>query len=194
MKIFEPSSAAQKLLKIQEEVVEESEATKFLPPESHAEPQPKIIKSQAEVAEMIKKDPRMRYELAESLVVDRLTRELGIQPQRDLSLRNRSNMVMFDAVFKRPDGITVVEVKSFSTRIPMVRIRETIQRIEESLHALPQIIRKNSCLILAVVHDMSGEDAEKVRRDLEAVASSSRITVEARMFSLSELLQELEIR
>jgi len=147
MKIFEPSSAAQKLIKIQEEVLEESEATKPLLTEQQFAQQPKVISSQAEITEMLMKDPRMRYQLAENLVIDRLARELRIQPQRDLSLRNKSSMVMFDAVFQRPDGITVVEVKSFSGSIPLVRIRQTIQRIQSSLQALPQDVQKNARLI-----------------------------------------------
>jgi hypothetical protein len=194
MRIFEPSSAAQKLLKIQEEVVEESEAEKPLLLERHTETQPKVISSQAEIAELMKKDPRMRYQLAESLVIDRLTRELRIQPQRDLSLRNRSSMVMFDAVFQRPDGITVVEVKFFSGQIHLSRSRQTIQRIQASLQALPQNVQQNARLILAVAYDMPEERAEKAKRELESIASDSVIPIEVRMFSLPDLLKELEIK
>lgn len=193
MKIFEPSSTAQKIIKIQEEVVEESEAIKFLPSGSHIESHPKVIKSRAELMEMMKEDPRMRYQLASNLVIDRLTRELGMQPQRDVSLRNRSSVVMFDAVFDRPNGIIVVEVKFFSKRIAMVRMQEAIQRIEKSLQALPQKVRQNTRLILAVAHEIPEEHIESVRRNLESIAASSTITVEVRMFSLPELLKELEI-
>jgi hypothetical protein len=194
MRIFVPSSAAQKLIKIQEEVLEESEAAKPLLPDRHLEPRPKIISSQAEIAELLKKDPRMRYQLVENLVIDRLTKELRIQPQRDLSLRNRSSKVMFDAVFQRPDGITIVEVKSFSPQTPLYRLGEVIRRIQSSLQALPQNVQKNARLILAIAYDMPEEHAEKIKRELESIATDSVIPVEVRMFSLPHLLKELEIK
>ena len=194
MRIFQPSSAAQKLLKIQEEVAEESETVKPLTPEQYLEPHSRAISSKAEIGELIKKDPRMRYQLAEILVIDRLTRELRIQPQRDMSLRNRSNMFMFDAVFQRPDGITIVEVKFFSRQIHTSRIRDTIRRIQTSFHALPQNVQKNARLILAVAHDMPEELAENAKRELESIAVGSSVPIEVRMFSLPDLLMELEIK
>jgi hypothetical protein len=191
MKIFEPGSAAQKLFKIQEEVEEESEAAKFQPSGPHIESHSKIIKSKAELLEMMNKDPKMRYQLAENLVIDRLTRELGIQPQRDLSLRHKDSGVMFDAVFNRPDGFTVVEVKFYSKRIPMVRMRDIINRIEGSLQNLPHSAQKNARLILAIAHEMPEEIAGKVKKDIEEIVTNSRIIIEVRMFSMSELIKDI---
>ena len=193
MKIFKSSSTVQKLLKIQEEIVDESEAEKPLLLDRDTETQPKVISFQTEIAELMKKDLRMGYQLVESLVIDRLTKELRIQPQRNLSLRNRSSMVMFDAIFQRPDGITVIEVKFFSGQICFNRIEQTIQRIQASLLALPQNVQQNASLILAVAYDMSEESAEKVKRELESFTLDSFIPIEVRMFSLPDLLKDLEI-
>ena len=194
MRIFEQSSTAQKLQKIEEEVLEESEAARPLLSERHPESQPKVVSSQAEIVELMKNDPRMRYQLVENLVIDRLTRELGIQPQRDLSLRNKSSRIMFDAVFQRPDGITMVEVKFFSGQTLLPRIRETIHRFQLSLQALPQNIQKNARLILAVAYDMPEENVEKVKRELESIVLDSGIPVEVRMYSLADLLKGLDIK
>lgn len=194
MRIFEPSSAAQKLLKIQEEMVEESEAERPLPPERHTEIRPKDLFSQAEIAELIKKDPRMRYQLAENLVIDHLASELRMQPQRDLSLSNRSSRFMFDAVFQRPDGLTVVEVKFSSGQMSISRFRATLHRIQSSLQALPQNAQRNVRVILAVAYDMPEERAQKAKRELESIAADSIIPIEVRMFSLPDLLRGLEIK
>ena len=194
MKIFQPSTTAQRLFKIEGEVTEESEVTKPLPPESHLEADLKVSKSHAEIAELMKTDPRMRYQLAESLVIDRLTRELHLQPQRDLSLRNRTSWVVFDAVFQHPNGITVVEVKFFSGQIPLSRFRQVLHRIQSSLRALPQNVQRNAHAILAIAYDMPEERAQKVKRELESIAADSIIPIEVRMFSFPDLLKELEIK
>ena len=191
MKIFEPGSAAQKLLKIQEEVEEESEAEQVQTSGPHIVSHPKIIKSKAELSEMMNKDPMMRYQLAENLVIDRLTREFGTQPKRDLSLRHRDSRFMFDAVFNRPDGFTVVEVKFYSKRIPMVRMRDIINRIENSFQNLPTSAQKNARLILAIAHEMPKDISEKVKKDIEEIVANSRITIEVRMFSMSELIKDI---
>jgi hypothetical protein len=190
MRIFEHSSTAQKLQKIQEEVSEESEAAKPLLSERYLESQPNATNSQAKIVELMEKDPRIRYQLAENLVIDRLTMELGVQPQTDLALRNRS--IMFDAVFQRPDGITIVEVKVFSGRTPLSLIRKMAQRILLSFQALPQDIQKNACLILAVAYDMPEEHAGKVKLELDSIALDTGIPVEVRMYSLPDLLKELD--
>lgn len=191
MKIFEHSSTTQKMLKIQQELQEESEDAKFQPSEPLKESHSKVNKSKAQLTEMMNKDPIMRYQLAENLVIDRLIRELGTQPQRDLTLRHRDSKFMFDAVFNRPDGVIVVEVKLFSKQIPMGRMRETINRIEDSLQNLPESVQKNARLILAIAHEMSEEIAERFKKELEDIVSNSRITIEVRMFSVSELIEDI---
>lgn len=193
MKMFQPSTTAERLLKLQDEVDEESEVASSLPSEVDLPPQPKVIKSQAEIAELMARDPRMRYQLAESLVIDRLAKELHVQPQRDLSLRKWSRRFMFDAVFQRPDGLTVVEVKFFSGQTSSSRVMETLRRIESSLQMLPQEAQRNMRVIFAAVYDLPQEDARNAIRGLEAITASSTLPLEVRVFSFPDLLKELEL-
>lgn len=194
MKTLQPSTTAEKIRKIEEEVAEESELEKPLSLEAHFEPQVKVVKSQTEIVELMKTDPRMRYQLAESLIIDRLTRELNMQPQRDLYHRNKFGGFMFDAVFQRPDGITIVEVKYLSAKLSLSRFKETLQRIQLSIQALPQNVQRNARAVLAIAYDMTEEHAQKAKQELESMAADSIIPIEVRMFSFPDLLKELEIK
>jgi hypothetical protein len=194
MRIFQPSTTAQKLIKIQQEVAEETgarEDTKLLPTEPPPAPQPKLIKSKADITELMKTDPRMRYQLAESLIIDRLTTEFQVQPQRDITINSKSSRIMVDAVFQRPEGITVVEVKFLSGKVPLSRYGGTMINIQSVLQAFPRAIRKNARIILAFAYDTSEELAGKTKRELESILADTIIPFEVRMYSFSELLKEL---
>jgi hypothetical protein len=102
---------------------------------------------------------------------------------------------MFDAVFQRPDGITVVEVKVFSGQMPLARFRDTLLRIQASLLALPKNLQNNARVILAIAYDMPEDRAQKAKKELESMMTpDALIPIEVKMYSLPDLLKELDIK
>lgn len=190
MKLFEPGSAALKFLKIEAELADEAEEEQPPQLQNGSKEEPKAVSAKDVLTDLIKNKPRARYELAESLVIDRLSREFNVQPQRDVAVRNSSTPLMFDALFQQPNGVTVAEVKYFSKKIYMPRIREAIRQIAAALHALPNSARRNARAILAIAHEMPEGVAEDAKRELQAMVTKLTLPVEIRMFSMPSLLSE----
>ncbi len=192
MKIFQPGSTAQKILKFQDEISEAQEI------ENPSETKPitgreqKVFKSKADVIAFMSESPRARYQLAEGLVIDRLAKEMKSPPQRDLSLRSRDRAFMFDAVFEKHDGLIVVEVKYFQRPHPISKIRETILVIQDVIQNMPKSVRAKTHILLAIVYDMPEMVANKFKLNIESLASDFSVNVQVRMFAFNDLLKELD--
>jgi hypothetical protein len=190
MRIFQPASIAQKALKIRDELADTAER-EALPTEPQPVSEPRLFTSRQQVSEIMKQDSRARYELAEELIIDRLSREFRSQPRRDMSLRNKRNGFMFDAVFERPNGLTIVEVKFHTPNF--LRLRDTLNQIQTSIQSLPENLRRSTTVILAIAHDDMKEDKVfAAKRQLESMTAAFPLPIEIRMFALSDLLKELE--
>jgi len=191
MRIFQPASVEQKILKMQDDIAESTEVEKTFD-DTKVTSQPNIFTSKAQVSELMTKDPRARYQLAEEIIVGRLSREFRSHPRRDLMLRDNKNGFMFDAVFEHPNGLTVVEVKTLSRTANLQRIHYTIDKIGKAIWNLPDNIRTKTNIILAVAFDMPEDLFNKVKDELVHMISSVDLPIEIRWFDLHDIWKEID--
>lgn len=197
MKIFQPGSETQKILKIQEEVNETAEAEEESEGPSVGDAAPRTIVGGPSWPKWLARDAMSRYRLAESLVIDRLAKELKTAPRTNVVLQTTSpgRKSIFDAVFDMPDGLIIVEIKVTTLSLPANRIRRFQEQVWQPVSQLPDEVRRKTRVILAIVCDnMEDETVDAMKSNLHQPSLfSSSIETEIRFYTLRELLKDLVV-
>ena len=195
MEILRPSSTTERMEKIEAEIQEsideepgQEESTSDNKASVAIKP---VMLSQLELFERMKKEPRSRYILAESLILDRLSDEFMVPAKRELALRGKvESGYLFDAVFEDKRGLIIVEIKFLSERILMRRLNETLHKIEKAILSMPDSTRHNARVLLAFAHEMPTGKVENIRMKIVQMANSVVVPVEIRIYHLEELIAE----
>lgn len=185
------ASPSEKAEKLRNEVREiESESTSET---KDATPLP-LERSAAESATIAQRDIRGRYLLAEELVLNKLSKELGQSVRRDVRFSTPSRNFIFDGVVMNDDKVTAIEVKYFrSARAISPRFREVFHGILDAAERLPDSVRNHFKLVLAVATDAPGSDHDELVKRLHSLIGITPFPVEVRVFSLEELEKEFNL-
>ena len=193
MDLFRPFSTSERIQKLEGELLEQEEASSPTSSDEQSvegdqDDSQVIVSSKERLVSLMKQGGSSRHILAESLVIDRLAKEFGTAPRRDVALRNRYGSQLFDAAFEDRRGLVLVETKFFTERSYPRRARETLEKIQASFFALPEDARKNSRFILAIAYDMPKVRAARIERELMSMLGDFRMPTEVRMYDLQELI------
>lgn len=153
---------------------------------------PKVNLESVVTSRSVPVDLHARYLLAEELVLNRLSKELG-PVSRDMRLRQMGRTIIFDGLIVNEQRVIAIEVKYFRdiTRVTP-RFREKFQRLFDSAGSLPETMKNRFSLILAVVTEVASSDHEQQQllKRLNDLVGVTPIPVEVRIFSLEELEKE----
>lgn len=193
MDLFRPSSASEKLRKMEGEMLEQEGETSDVTEADEAQTttlaEQEIISSKARLLSLMQQNPQSRYMLAENLVIDRLATEFQMAPKRDIAFRNRYGSQIFDAVFEDKNGLIFVEVKYVSEKSYLKRMRETFLKLQDAYFTLPDEARKNSHFLLAIVYEMPAEKANRIENELVNMISDFSMPIEVRKYDINDLIE-----
>ena len=183
-----PTEKAEKLRnevrEIENEPVPESKEAVSILPE----------RSAVAIATIAQRDIRGRYLLAEELVLNKLSKEFGQSVRRDVRFATPGRAFIFDGVVMNDEKVTAIEVKYFrSARTITPRFREVFHSILGAAEQLPDSVRNNFTLILAVATDAPSSDHDELVKRLQSLIGITPFPVEVRVFSLEELEKEFNL-
>ena len=193
MKMFQPISAAQKIRKLQEESAELSGEVEPKQDGQLSTDGAQSTGALRSTFEFMSGDPRLRYSIVEGLVIDRLARELNCQPQRDQSYRFGSRAYVFDAVFERSGGLTLVEVKMVTQpEVFSLVVRRTLQLIKKAFDSMPISVREKSRIIFAVAYDFDEKENVNLWQQWEDRVKNLDLPIEIKKYAVTDLLSDID--
>lgn len=193
MEIFRPSSTTERLAKLEQEVQDssdESVAEQAISGDHSPIRIDSAIRTQRELLERMRSDPRSRYMLAENLVIDLLSSEFNMPARREVALIARHGRYLFDAVFEDKRGPIIVEIKFLPEHSYARRLRETFHRMEQAISSLPDSMRRNARLLLAFAHELPSEKATRIQQELNQMVEGLSVPAEVRMYNLKDLIAD----
>lgn len=190
-KSFQPASPTEREEKFRTQVREiEAEVPKETIPglESRA-PTAKVSASA-----ISQRDIHARYSLAEELVLNKISKELGQPVRRDMRFTTSGRKFIFDGIVITDEKVTAIEVKYFrDARYIANRFKEVFHGILDAAENLPNSMRDRFSLVLAVATDAPTEDHEQLSKRLYSMIGITPFPVDVRVFSLEELERELKL-
>ena len=199
MKIFRPSSTTERLVKLENEVqesIDEEPIQEVTITKDNGTVETKnAVSSQLDLFERMSSDPRNRYMLAENLIIDRLSAEFRMPAQRELALRKQFGTgYLFDAIFEDKRGPIIVEIKFLPEKSYTRRLRETLKKMEHAVSSLPDIMRRNTRVLLVFAHERPNEEVAMIKKELNEMVRTLSVPIEIRMYNLKELITEAGIQ
>lgn len=135
-----------------------------------------------------KKDRLARLSLAEKLVMNRISKEIGATIKSDMVFSYNNNKFMFDGVVETNTTIEAIEVKLFTNEnVSPGRLMRVFALAEGISEMVKKDGGKKFKLILAAVTDNNIINANLLKDNLNSIAARYRIDTEIRLYSLSEL-------
>lgn len=191
LKAFQAASPDERTQKMREEVRE-------IESESHSEPHEQkpatLLDDQASSAQTRRRSAQARYLLAEELVLNKISRELGRQVQRDVRFSATGGTFVFDGIVIDDSKVTAIEVKYFRDRVDLSRrTREVLHTMTYRLQQLPESMRVHFSLILAVATDRPSSEFAQLGEKLSASMVNPSFPVQVRVFNLDELEREFDL-
>ncbi|AMM42002.1 conserved hypothetical protein, membrane [Candidatus Desulfofervidus auxilii] len=194
MDLFRPSSTVERKEKLDEEIKETTieEESKKVPKDIRElslsrEKGLSNYYDQNYIFKVLTENPRSRYILAESLVIERLSQELQLPARREVALKN--SRFIFDAVFEDKRGPVLVEVKYISNKRAYHHvIKQTLMRLKDAIVNMPDSMRQNAKLILAIAHELHPDEAKLMESKMKEMLSDFPIPVEIKLYQLAELI------
>lgn len=194
MDLFRPSSTVERKEKLDEEIKEttiEEESKKVSKDirELSLSREKGLFNyyDQNYIFKVLTENPRSRYILAESLVIERLSQELQLPARREVALKN--SRFIFDAVFEDKRGPVLVEVKYISNKRAYHHvIKQTLMRLKDAIVNMPDSMRQNAKLILAIAHELHPDEAKLMKSKMKEMLSDFPIPVEIKLYQLAELI------
>jgi len=194
MDLFRPSSTVERKEKLDEEIKETTieEESKKVPKDIRKlslsrEKGLSNYYDQNYIFKVLTENPRSRYILAESLVIERLSQELQLPARREVALKN--SRFIFDAVFEDKRGPVLVEVKYISNKRAYHHvIKQTLMRLKDAIVNMPDSMRQNAKLILAIAHELHPDEAKLMESKMKEMLSDFPIPVEIKLYQLAELI------
>jgi hypothetical protein len=131
---------------------------------------------------------------AEELAVDKIARELGGDIQREVLFGgDKGRRFVFDGVVRTPEGIVAIEVQYLSEpKIEPEMFRSKVLRIIAAQQILPDAVRSKFSLIIAFVLDSAATNSDNLVEEAYHIIGVIPFPAQVRLFSLSDLEDELE--
>ncbi len=184
--LFVRGSGAVRVQKLEEEVAAEAA--------SEASPQPETPGTIL-ARDVLKRDVRATALLAEELVLAKLSKELGVQFDRNVTPRGQPN-IMFDAVAMAPGRTLAIEVKfTRQGMYPRELLARTFDRVQSFIATLPEELRRNFQFVFAVAADTEvPERLEKLKSLITRVAGDYPFNTRVEIYNFSELEKEFNVK
>jgi len=196
MDLFRPSSTVERKEKLDEEIKEttiEEESKKQSKDIKELSSRDKRLANyydQNYIFKILTENPRSRYILAESLVIEKLSQELQLPARREVALKN--GKFIFDAVFEHKRGPVLVEVKYISNKSNKRAyhhvITQTLTKLKDVIINMPDSMRQNAKLILAIAHELPLDEVNLMESKMKEMLSDFPIPVEIKLYQLAELI------
>ena len=185
MDLFRPSSAAERQEKLEEEIKATTEQEKQYESsetkESINELKSYMTHDLNFLIDSLVRNPRSRFMLAEALVIEKLSQELQLPVRREIALKN--SRFIFDAVFEGKHGPILVDVKYLKNRfVHYPLIRKTLTILKDAILSMPEDMRRNAKLILAIVHELPPDELRQVADKINELISDFPIPVEIKLY------------
>lgn len=142
-----------------------------------------------------KRDVRATALLAEELVLAKLSKELGVQFDRNVTPRGQPN-IMFDAIAMAPGKTLAIEIK-FTRRgmYPRELLTRTFDRVQSFHTTLPEELRRNFQFIFAVAADAEvPERIDSLKNSISGIAANYPFKTRIEIYSFSELEKEFNVK
>ena len=194
MDLFRPSSTVERKEKLDEEIqettIEEESKKQSRDIKELSSSRDKRLANyydQNYFFKILTENPRSKYILAESLVIEKLSQELQLPARREVALKN--SKFIFDAVFEDKRGPILVEVKYISNKRTYHHvIRQTLTKLNDVIINMPDRMRQNAKLILAIAHELSPDHVKLMESKMKEMLSDFPIPVEIKLYQLAELI------
>lgn len=100
----------------------------------------------------------------------------------------------FDGIVREKGTTTVIEVK-YVRRVfwPVMQLRDTLSRIQESTKLLPKEQTENFRVLLALASDEGSVIQERVVAQIDRFRSEFAFPIEVRFYNLAELEHEFNV-
>lgn len=183
--LFVRGSGAVRVQKLEEEVVAEAAAQKNPEPETQGS---------ISARDVLKRDVRATALLAEELVLAKLSKDLGVQFDRNVTPRGQPN-IMFDAVAMAPGRTLAIEIKfTRQGMYPRELLTRTFDRVQSFVSTLPEDFRRNFEFIFAVAAGFeSQERADRLRATILSIASEYQFRTTVQIYEFSALEREFNV-
>jgi hypothetical protein len=184
-KAFQPASSKERTEKLKDDVRELS------PLGAEAVTRPSAGLS-ADTLRLFRQDPRTLYSLVEEFVIGELEKEFRTVARRELSLRSRFGNFVFDAILESGERKVIVEVKLITKTSRLIRMRETLQKIQAALFGLPLTYKKGLTVILAIAYDLPDPTKADIESELRSMILDFDFPIDLRFYAVTDLTQALE--
>lgn len=178
------ASPAERAKKFQEEA---QEIKNEFAPEVKQSPSFQSKQEQPIHTQANQRDIGARYLLAEELVINKISNEMGGLVRRGVRFGTHLTFI-FDGVIINDEKITAIEVK-YIQNAPIIpdRFRNVFRSIRNASEGLPASMISSFSLILAVVTDEPSPDQKQLINCLSELIGATPFPVQVRVFSLAEL-------
>lgn len=184
--LFVRSSGALRVQKLDEEIAAET-ASEGVPQED--------THGTISAKEVLKRDVRATALLAEELVLAKLSKDLKVQFDRNVTLRGQPT-IMFDAVAMAPVKTLAVEVKfTRHGMYPYELLTKAFNRVQSFISMLPEELRRNFQFVFAIAADTEAlEKVERLKSVLSRIAADYPFNTRVEIYKLSELEKEFHVK
>jgi len=183
--LFVRGSSAMRVQKLEEAIAAEATSEVSL----QQEPSETIV-----ARDVLKRDIRATALLAEELVLGKLSKDLGVQFDRNVTPRGQPN-IMFDAVAMAPGRTLAVEVKFIRQGIcSRDMLVKTFDRVQSFISTLPEELRSNFQFIFAIAADTEvSENLERLKSTLARISADYPFNTRIEIYNFSELEKEFHV-
>lgn len=142
----------------------------------------------------IRRQIRVRYELAEDLILNKISNELGQVVQKDMRFSSHGRKFVFDGVVVNDGKLTAIEVKYFKSHNQITpRFRDVFLSILDAAERLPESVRKEFSLILAIATEEPSSEHETIVKRLSEYIGITPFGVDIRVFNIGDLKKEFKL-
>lgn len=185
---------AEKALKIEAEIAEETKALEStptpqqLPRVDAPAPSPAARTPEISIESLARRSPQAKYMFAEEAIFRRLAREFGSEIQREVKVGNAEIRYIFDGIVRDKGITTVIEVKFLrSGPISTMQLKHTLSRIQLASKQQPLEHAGNFRVLLAFALEGSNADADRVQNQINRVRDEFPFPIEVRFYRLDDL-------
>lgn len=186
LKLFNKSNMFARVTKLKEEIADSENGETQ---ENTTTPE-KDATQENSYRDIIKRNTKATYLLAEELTINKLSQEFGSKIEREMMLNASSAKFMFDGLVSKGNRIFAVEIKYFKETIKANMIRKTLKMISRVYEKLDEDSKKAFHLVLAITTDAKKESIESSKFEVSDIISNFPFPVSTRFYSLHDLEKE----
>jgi len=197
LKLFVKTNPKERVKRIKEEIKESLEINKIcIPPEPLNASKSSDIPN-SEITEKFEKEVnhtrnlQATYFLAEELILKKLSLELGIKIEREMTYIRDNENFDFDGVSAENNSLTVIEVKYMKTeKSSELSINRALENVQRLFFSLPNDKKKTFRFILALGTDMPKAEHALILNNVSDKIRGYLFDTEIKIYNIMELEKE----